>query len=259
MKRKVYFTTALAAVIISTSCACATQKSSAQSVEELKGIWISKKYIDAIRTTKSPCNAASSKDGTITAFWVEEGQNGFERTLIAEMHDSAVERIQGFEETGQKDSYKIVVEFRKEIVDRVTFLAPDSLRWQYGDESSMSDDIFIRISNSSGAEEHADVLHRYVNQRVLAGTYRDEPGRSFIFTEDEQAVWPDTSFTYSIGLDCTLIGVDYIRAKGKKRAKPIYYSFIWDQDRLKIYSAILTEDGQLERSIQPLFTLIREK
>lgn len=223
--------------------------------KQLVGIWVNKIYLDTLESTKSPCRAVKSRGGHISAFWIAIDSSGITRTLISGMHDSANDHIQKFEEMEQKGNYRFVVSDRPSVLDVVEILSPDTVRWRYGSEEDGIDDIFIRIT--SDQNEPADKLERYINKRILAGTYRDQQGKIYTFTEEGQAQWPDTSFQYTIGIDCTFTDLDYIRITMEKR-KLLFYSFTFEQGQLKIFRSHVNEDDWLEKDKQPLYVLRQE-
>jgi hypothetical protein len=60
---------------------------------------------------------------------------------------------------------------------------------------------------------------RWVSTAVLAGTYRDADGRSFVFGEDGIAEFPEgPRFKYSLGIDHILNSYDYIDNEGTNQS-----------------------------------------
>ncbi len=91
-------------------------------------------------------------------------------------------------------------------------------------------------------------LSRWTNMRVLAGEYTERGGRRYLFTDSEEARWPDRTFSYTMELDLPHSrepNCDFIRVTGKLPQE--YLGFRWENGKLLIFRAetVVSEDGHL--------------
>lgn len=218
---------------------------------KLAGVWMSSTYLRTLDSTKSPCTAIQTAREQISVFWIAKEEQGYVRTLTSGMHDSANEHIQSLEETDNKNTYRMKMAGGGNLVDMITVLSSDTIQWEYGERGKTVKGIFVRISQEQDGQEKA--IGRYVNNRVLAGKYRDTKGQLFSFGDDSRALWVDTSFEYHIGLDYTFSNLDYFRVKENKRRYQ-YYCFRWENNLLKVFRARIEED-ELVKEEKPLYIL----
>jgi len=86
-------------------------------------------------------------------------------------------------------------------------------------------------------------LSNWTNEQLLAGEYTDQRGRKYLFTGDEEARWPDRTFSYRMELDIKhslAPNCDFIRVKDKEE----YIGYRWDGNKLLIcHPEILTAEA----------------
>jgi len=102
-------------------------------------------------------------------------------------------------------------------------------------------------------------INEFVNRILIAGQYTDEQGRRFIFKESGEAVWPDKSFKYKVGLDRIFTKCDYIFIHEEKDENGMSksYGFEWNDNRLLLYSVHYNPEKAYTRELEeePLYIL----
>jgi len=128
--------------------------------------------------------------------------------------------------------------------------------------------IFTSSYDKEGKEQRitfvraAPDIQRFVNNEVLAGTYNELNGRSFVFGENCVAQWPDTTFTYKVGLDYMFAAFSKFWRSSEEynNIATMWYAFEWQENKLNIYPTYFSEEvsERLERDEKPLYILTPE-
>lgn len=64
---------------------------------------------------------------------------------------------------------------------------------------TVSDDKILKIITPYGNYFKLEIpIDDYINNKNLLGTYQDKDGKTYRFTSDKQAIWPDRTFSYFI-------------------------------------------------------------
>jgi hypothetical protein len=201
------------------------------TLDSLVGDWLNRDYVEALNKTKSPLASLTSRYSHMTFY--KRGQSyGW---VVVQGFDS-VERanmIDGLKPTGEPGTYAFIYSpVQRESTgignDRIVYPdgSPDTIAW-IGDGRVR----FVRVRPS---------MELYVNHVVLAGDYTDAKGRKFRFTDDCRAEWPDTTFTYRIGLGYALVRCDYLWIPAEKN-RPL--AFEWKDGKLLVYDVIRPTPG----------------
>ena len=93
----------------------------------------------------------------------------------------------------------------------------------------------------------AGELSPQLNRLVIAGTYRDGNGKTWIFSESGEATWPEQKFNYELSLNDPGASCDYLQsesaAKGaednKRADDKKRYGYGWKAGKLSVYPAHL--------------------
>lgn len=196
----------------------AAQKSPV-TLDQLAGAWLSKEYLAALKDTRDPMEAIArvpdacslsifkpedaAFQGHYTRGFVYNFHEGGDSPVLLEMKPAGGDSfvlVFGAAEPGKDpgDPVKLVPSVSDERVRIVsaTGTAVREIEWSkraFGDNEKMEwrKSAFVKIDKASG---------RIVNELVLAGKYKDQRGRAFVFT-DEKAVWPGRTFNYAVQRD----------------------------------------------------------
>jgi hypothetical protein len=114
--------------------------------------------------------------------------------------------------------------------DRLRFAEPDFMMGKWADYVPMTGELSPQL-----------------NRIVIAGKYRDEKGRAWVFSESGEAIWPEQKFNYELSLNDPGANCDYLQSEGaakgvddnrglddKKR-----YGYGWRAGKLSIFAARL--------------------
>jgi len=196
----------------------------------LEGAWLNKAIYDTLLTTKSPYRAIRGIYYTACEF---KRKSGYLDWLVAlNFHEGMGYPLAALETTTVPDMYRPVFHvFRYcgDIAANNRFVITDSTRpasfeWlfapRFPEGAGELQLTFVRVEPT---------VEDYINRVCLAGTYTDEKGREFVFTDDQTALWPERSFDYHIGLDHVITKCDYIYSVGER-----FYSFAWENGKLLI-------------------------
>jgi len=247
------------------------------SLDDLRGGWLNKEYLEAMQATKSPCRAIDAFDDHQRSQSPDTSDiifcNGFiitptdssyyEWAQAYQFHEGLIPQITGLKQTAGPHTYSVVYhahQTHSRTTKNDLFVVSD------GKPVDEIEWIFTTVYSTTKKEQrHTYVrteptIDHYVNKIVVAGTYTDEKGRNFAFDESGNAVWPGKTFKYKVGLDCfwTQRKFDYIEIIGEKYENiyPMRYGFEWKDNRLLIYEIKkVNHDTTVEREDEPLYTL----
>ncbi|MFC1693936.1 hypothetical protein ACFL1R_10565 [Candidatus Latescibacterota bacterium] len=229
---------------------------------QLQGEWLNKKYIETLQLTKSPIKAV---DGIYyTSFTIFKENNSYRWGQNYNFHEGIIFNIIELLPTFEPHNYQIVYEpiYEREPVDRETYC--DTLYISGDKPFNEMEWIFTQIHGIPKGEKLRIPFVRvepnideYVNRIVLAGTYTDKQGRTFVFSKSEEAQWPDKSFRYKVGLDYIFESCDFFWAYNDND-KYFPYAFSWQDDKLYIYNTYPHKEVpelKFERDDKPLYIL----
>jgi len=170
--------------------------------------------------------------------------------------------ITGLQPEPEHNTYRILFhdkQFSGRATQNDRFYVPDSK------PVTDIDWIFISLYDNQGKEQRitftraAPDIQHLVNSKVLAGTYRDQKGRSFVFGGNNIAQWPDTTFAYKVGLDYIFAACSkfWLYREENKNIATVWYAFEWQDNKLSIYTTHFNEEvsERLERDEKPLYIL----
>lgn len=221
------------------------------TLEQLQGEWLNKKYIEKLQSTKLPCEAV--KDIYITSFVISKKRASYEWMknashewlIILNFHEGITFPLSGLKPTSDPNTYSVVGNHRF-VISKKTI---NEIRWIGRLSGAGNFDIpFIRVRPN---------IESYVNKIVLAGTYEDQQGRTFIFNELGEAKWPDKSFNYKVELDYvekTYRSCFEVIGEKDEYGWPMRYDFDWQDNKLHIFNTRYpSREEEIEQ--KPLFIL----
>lgn len=208
-----------------------------------RGGWLNKKYIKGLKASRSPQKAVA---GVVVGFFViKKKEGGYFMRPIYNFHDGGEEfRFIELKPTPKKHTYDLIVQVSKHTIEEnnkfilIKRNGYDEIQWGYESNNKKKNQSFIRVEPN---------ISSLVNRILLAGEYRDQNDRKFIFTESGLAKWPDKTFKYEVILDyimgskpCdTFMVVD---EKGHMMKPPTEYGFFWKGDSLLIYRTVVDNE-----------------
>jgi hypothetical protein len=204
------------------------------SLDSLVGDWLNRDYVEALNKTKSPLASLTNRYSSMT--FAKIGQSywwGVEANFHTPERSN---EVVGLKPTGEAGTYAFEYSAvqRGSTIQRDDLIvypdgSPDGIAW-VGFESGEKQRIhFIRVRPT---------MELYVNHVALAGDYTDWKGQKFRFTDDCRAEWPDTTFTYRIGLDHVFNECDYLRTGDARTNTLLEYAFQWNGGKLYLYNVV---------------------
>ena len=210
-------------------------------LKDIEGIWINEGYLSVLAALKSP-HAAARKAPPVVIVIRREGRAY--PIVVTDFNKASLQAVLDVEPDGKPGAYRLVVGaddkpvsstevkyIRFEAgrsaqgkIERLRLAEPDFMKGKWAD--------YVPV----GGE-----LSPQLNRLVIAGNYRDEKGRNWIFNESGEATWPEQKFNYELSPNDPGANCDYLQseaaAKGvddKKR-----YGYGWKAGKLSVYPARL--------------------
>jgi hypothetical protein len=216
------------------------------SLKDIEGRWTRQQYVETVRSTHSPFAGSPETVEIENAkfTWINYHE-GFWRKIVSIKKDTTkgiYRLVLGEPEKDPPGSELIDVPFRPVInrdgkVEAMTFL---------NDAAVFSkQELFVRISIP---------LEQLIGQIVLAGSYRDETGKSYVFDKSGKAIWPGRSFTYQVALDSSEAHCDYFLVDyDKNPVNTKKYGFKWVNGKTELFN--LKDKDYIECEEQPFAIL----
>lgn len=217
-------------------------------LKDVEGIWINESYLSVLATLKSP-HAAAKKAPPVVIAIRREGRAY--PIVVTDFNRASLQVVLDVEPDGKAGAYRLVVGAEDKPMsssdvkfirfeaarnaqgkfERLRFAEPDFMKGRWAD--------YVPI-----AGEMSPQLNRF----VIAGKYRDEKGRPWIFSESGEATWPEHKFNYELSLNDPGANCDYLQsestAKGPGENKGVdekkRFGYGWKAGKLSIFAARLT-------------------
>jgi len=206
-------------------------------LSDLEGTWIARDYLERVRASRAPHTTARSATG-IAIKVQREGRTW--PILITNFQQAVLEFIIDVQPDQTPKSYRLVL--AKE--DRPGISSADVTYVYFRGERS-EDGTFrtLSIAEPNFARKRYltylrldEPLEVFINRAVIAGTYVDEAGARYEFTDDGKAIFPDREFAYEVSLDPSFAKCELIRShreqdpQGKERI-----GFAWKGAQLELF------------------------
>lgn len=210
-------------------------------LKDVEGIWINETYLSVLAALKSP-HAAAKKAPPVVIAIRREGRAY--PIVVTDFKKASLQAVLDVEPDGKPGAYRLVVgaddkpmssndvkyirfEAGKSAqgkIERLRVAEPDFMKGKWAD--------YVPVAGE---------LSPQLNRLVIAGNYRDEKGRTWIFNESGEATWPEQKFNYELSLNDPAANCDYLQSEGaakgvdaKKR-----YGYGWKAGKLSVYPARL--------------------
>ena len=208
---------------------------------DVEGIWINEAYLSVLAALKSP-HAAAKKAPPVVIVIRREGRAY--PIVVTDFNKASLQAVLDVEPDGKPGAYRLVVgaddkpmsskdvkyirfEAGKSAqgkIERLRVAEPDFMKGKWADYVPIGGELSPRL-----------------NRLVIAGTYRDEKGRTWIFNESGEATWPEQNFIYELSLNDPRASCDYLKSEGASKADDDKkrYGFGWKAGKLSLYPARL--------------------
>ncbi|HUI60582.1 MAG TPA: hypothetical protein VLX90_10185 [Steroidobacteraceae bacterium] len=170
-------------------------------VWDLQGTWISKRYLDALKATRSP-HATARKTPVVVIKVQKEGQSY--PILITNFEGAVLQFLLDVEPGLKSGHYRMVAAPEDGAISasEVTYIAFRGTRTAEGklEQLSIAEPNFGKRRFLTFVHL-PDTLDLMVDRLAIAGKYKDEQGRDYEFTDSGDAILPDRRFAYEVSLD----------------------------------------------------------
>lgn len=244
---------ALLAAALLAPCAVAAPPGPERSLApaDLEGDWLSAKFLDAVRATRAPVGAPEPY-----GFTVKRHGNGW-RLVMTSFHEGYWRTLAGVE-ARPGGGYALVLgpmesepKGPKEL-SRV----PVAATWGAAGPETVTGVLRDDEAGKIAFRRLPAPRERYLNRIVLAGTYRDEEGRRFVFDESGAATWPGEGFRYALNLDPSEAGCDYVTRPDRTQPNETRrYAFAWKDGALRLSHVVYDRDFPISAASRPFAVL----
>ena len=245
--------TALLAAALLAPCARAASAEPARSLApaDLEGDWLSAKFLDAVRATRAPVGAPDPY-----GFTVKKHGNGW-RIAMTSFHEGYWRTLSGVE-AKPGGGYALVLgpmESEPKGPKELTRVAV-TVTWGAAGPETVTGALWDAEAGKIAFRRLPAPRARYLNRIVLAGTYRDEEGRRFVFDESGEATWPGEGFRYELNLDPSEAGCDYVTRPDKTQPNETRrYAFAWKDGALRLSHVVYDRDYPISAASRPFAVL----
>ncbi|MEO8008732.1 MAG: hypothetical protein ABI728_09470 [Betaproteobacteria bacterium] len=210
-------------------------------LKDVEGIWINEAYLTVLAALRSP-HAAAKKTPPLVIAIRREGRAY--PIVVTDFNKASLQAVLDVEPDGKAGAYRLVVgaddrpmsskdvkyirfEAGKSAqgkIERLRVAEPDFMKGKWADYVPIDGELSPRL-----------------NRLVIAGKYRDEKGRNWIFNESGEATWPEQNFIYELSLNDPRAGCDYLKNEDASKADndKKRYGYGWKAGKLSLYPARL--------------------
>ena len=232
---------ALAVLCSATALAqTATPRKDRVYLRDVEGIWINEPYMKALTQLRSP-HAAAKKTAPVVIAMKREGR-AFP-IVVTDFNKASIQSVLDVEPDGKPGSYRLVVAPDDKPVssNEVKYIPFQGTRNAQGrfDKLRVAEPNFMKGKWSDYLPMPGE-LSPSLNRIVIAGTYKDEKGRAWEFTDAGEARWPDQKFSYELSLNDPTAGCEYLHTEdirdGEEKKR---FGYAWKAGKLSIFPARL--------------------
>ena len=218
---------------------------------DLEGDWLSAKFLDAVRATRAPVSAPEP-----LALTVKRHGGGW-RLVATNFHEGYWRTLKEVV-TKADGTFALVVgpmEHEPEDPKELTRF-PVSVAFGPSGAETLTGKIWDSEGEKVTLRRLPGPRTPYLNRLVVAGTYRDEDGRRWEFTEGGEARWPNEMFRYELNLDSSEAGTDYVKRSdpsepgGNRRT-----AFAWKDGLLRLSYVVYDRDYPISAASRPFAVL----
>jgi hypothetical protein len=209
-------------------------------LRDLEGTWINEQYMKALAQLRSP-HAAARKAAPVVIAIKREGRAV--PIVVTDFNKASIQAVLDVEPEGKPGSFRLVVAPDDKPVSgsEVKYIPFQGVKNAQGgfDKLRIAEPTFMKGKWSDYLPMPGE-LSPSLNRIVIAGTYKDEKGRTWEFTESGEARWPEQKFFYELSLNDPTAGCEYlqtedIREGGEKKR----FGYAWKAGKLSLFPARL--------------------
>lgn len=228
-------------------------------VWDLQGTWISKPYLEKLKTSRSPHAAARQTPALVIKV---EKENRTYPILVTDFQKAVLKFLIEVEPGAKPGSYRMVTAPEDGIVNTsdVTYINFRGERNAEGkfDTLSIADPhiakrkffTFVRL---------ADSLDAVVNRLVIAGSYKDEQDAHYAFTDSGEASLPDRKFVYEVSLDPRISGCELLLSHREREPQgEVRLGFGWKGNHLQLFRVKSVSKDRYTCDAKPFAVLTAE-
>lgn len=226
-------------------------------VEDLRGIWIEQRYLDALKSIKKPHAAEKISKPVLIAIRKEGRVYPYFST---DMKAAALMIVFDVEPDNIPDSYRLVLGKKNTptSADEVTFVWFKGIRDADGQFRTLDIKEPLVMNGKWASYVRAGrELGPIINEIVLSGTYVDDQGEKWEFTDEGKATFPGkNAFYFELSLTADGADCEYIEAEDLQSETGFkYYGFDWSNNgALELFDAELLNEN-VQCSEEPFVTL----
>lgn len=226
-------------------------------VKDLEGLWITRDYVEALRSTRQPLEAARKASPIVIK--IQKDARGFP-ILRTDFNKAVLLKVVEIEPEGAPDAFRIVAAANDSGAVsslEATYIRVRGKKSEQGrfEALSMSEPAFSkkRFRDYIRADEGLAAL---VNGLTVAGSYLDENKRSAVFTRAGEATLGNEKFAFEVslatkGVPCNMIESATDPADGPKRR----IGFAWKSGKLQLFEVTDAGAGGLKCGTKPTAVL----
>ena len=234
--------TILAAIVAATSAFAqnAAQRKDRVFLKDIEGIWINEPYLKALAQVRSP-HAAAKRVPPLVVALKREGRAW--PIVVTDFNKASMQAVLDVEPDAKPGQYRLVVgaDDRPQSSSEATYIPFQGSRNAQGrfDRLRIAEPIFLKGKWSDFLLLPGE-LSPSINRIVLTGTYRDEKGRTWEFTDAGEARWPDQKFVYELSLNDPTAACEYLTTEDlREGADRKHFGYAWKGGKLSIFPARL--------------------
>jgi hypothetical protein len=225
-------------------------------VRDIQGTWISKRYLDALRTLRAPHAAARKTPALVIK--VEKEERSYP-ILTTDFQRAVLQFLLDVEPGLKPGSYRMVAapEDRTISASEVTYIDFRGARNADGklEELAIAEPKFAKRKYVTFVRL-PDPLDVVVDRLVIAGKYHDEQGRAYEFSEAGDAVLPDRQFAYELSLDPRNANCELLQSRRDREPQGNErIGFEWRGARLRLFQVIATGKNRYACQRRPFAVL----
>ncbi len=229
-------------------------------VKDVAGLWVAADWLAAVEATRQP-HAAAKKASPLVINIQQEGRSW--PILRTDFSRAVLERVIEVEPTEREDAWRLVTarDDRGAVNSAEATYIPftgtraasgrfEALRFTEPSFAKRKPRAFVRVD---------DGLEVRINRAVIAGTYRDEQGRAWSFSEAGELNGPDGKAAYELSLAAAGAGCEFFEvaddvAPGGKRRT----GYAWKAGKLSLFATRGDKPASLRCESKPFAVLAPE-
>lgn len=228
-------------------------------VRDVEGLWITRDYVEALRATRQPLEAARKASPVVVKIQKESRGYAIVRT---DFNQAVLMKVVDIEPEGKAGAFRIAAAASDGgaiSASEVTYISVRGRKNDQGrfDSLSMAEPTFSkkRFREYVRADEG---LASLVNAATVAGAYVDQDKRNVVFTRGGEATLGTDKFPYEVslvtkGVACNLIESTSEAADAPRRR----IGFAWKAGKLHLFDAT-DSGGSIKCGSKPIAVLERQ-